>query len=63
MEELPPSRPLTPSEQMDIMYSIENEEKEQSAEPSKRDLEVCSLTILVNLWPCGFGKFWEQLTL
>lgn len=38
--ELPPSRPLTPTEQMDIMRAIEEEEAQQSGEPNERDLEV-----------------------
>lgn len=38
---LPPSRPLTPTEQMDIMHSIEMEELAATVgEPSKTDTEV-----------------------
>ncbi|XP_046326217.1 dynein axonemal heavy chain 3-like [Haliotis rufescens] len=37
--ELPPSRPLTPTEQMDIMRAIEEEEAQLSGEPNERDLE------------------------
>ncbi|KAK3579501.1 hypothetical protein CHS0354_028323 [Potamilus streckersoni] len=37
--DLPPSRPLTPNEQMDIMLAIEREDQEESGQPSDRDLE------------------------
>ncbi|XP_012937339.1 dynein heavy chain 3, axonemal [Aplysia californica] len=37
--ELPPSRPLTPTEQMDIMAAIENEQIKNVGEPAERDLE------------------------
>ncbi|XP_041362756.1 dynein heavy chain 3, axonemal-like isoform X2 [Gigantopelta aegis] len=39
VEELPPSRPLTPTEQMDIMLAIEEEVKSETGEPSEKDLE------------------------
>jgi len=39
-DEMPPSRPLTPHEQMDIMRSIEEEDDLQTGLPSERDLEV-----------------------
>ena len=41
--ELPPSRPLTPSEQMDIMLAIEEEEMQSTGTPSERDEEVSCL--------------------
>lgn len=37
---MPPSRPLTPHEQIDIMMAIENEDDLQTGLPSDRDLEV-----------------------
>ena len=40
IQELPPSRPLTPIEQMDIMLAIEEEEKQSTGIPSERDEEV-----------------------
>ena len=43
MNELPPSRPLTPSEQLDIMRYIEEEELQVAGEPSDRDKEVGTL--------------------
>ncbi|WAQ96862.1 DYH3-like protein [Mya arenaria] len=39
VEEMPPSRPLTPNEQMDIMRSIETEDDIQTGLPTDRDLE------------------------
>ncbi|KAL8573170.1 Dynein heavy chain 3, axonemal [Nucella lapillus] len=39
ISELPPSRPLTPSEQMDIMLAIEEEELQSTGTPSGRDAE------------------------
>jgi hypothetical protein len=38
--EPPPSRPLTPSEQTDIMLALEDEEESQQGLPSDRDLQV-----------------------
>ena len=38
--DLPPSRPLTPTEQMDIMAAIENEQTKEYQDPTKRDMEV-----------------------
>ena len=40
IDDRPPSRPLTPNEQMDIMLAIETEDIEQTGIPSDRDLEV-----------------------
>ena len=40
VDDTPPSRPLTPHEQMDIMREIEKEDDEQTGLPSDRDLEV-----------------------
>lgn len=40
VEEMPPSRPLTPHEQIDIMMAIEHEDDIQTGLPSERDLEV-----------------------
>jgi len=40
IQDLPPSRPLTPNEQMDIMLSIEDDEKQRVGEPTVRDEEV-----------------------
>ncbi|RUS89800.1 hypothetical protein EGW08_002412, partial [Elysia chlorotica] len=37
--DLPPSRPLTPTEQMDIMAAIENEQTNEFQDPTKRDME------------------------
>ncbi|XP_052264555.1 dynein axonemal heavy chain 3-like isoform X1 [Dreissena polymorpha] len=39
VDEMPPSRPLTPHEQMDIMRSIEIEDDIQTGLPTERDLE------------------------
>ncbi|KAK6187847.1 hypothetical protein SNE40_005782 [Patella caerulea] len=39
IDSLPPSRPLTPTEQMDIMLAIESEELQQTGTASDRDLE------------------------
>ena len=39
-EELPPSRPLTPTEQLTIMKCIETENLSHVGEPSESDLEV-----------------------
>jgi hypothetical protein len=36
----PPSRPLTPTEQLTIMKEIENEEARASDTPTDRDLDV-----------------------
>lgn len=41
MDETPPSRPLTPNEQIDIMTAIEREDDLETGLPSDRDLEVC----------------------
>lgn len=38
--DLPPSRPFTPSEQMDIMRAFEDHELSETGEPSNRDEEV-----------------------
>ena len=40
VQEGPPSRPLTPNEQIDIMLAIETEDMDQTGTPSDRDLEV-----------------------
>ena len=40
IQELPPSRPMTPNEQMDIMLAIEDEVKQDTGEPSERDEKV-----------------------
>ena len=36
----PPSRPLTPSEQLNVMHELEEEEVGAMSEPNDRDLEV-----------------------
>ena len=38
--DLPPSRPFTPNEQMDIMRAFEDHELSETGEPSARDEEV-----------------------
>ena len=41
MEEVqPPSRPLTPTEQLTIMKTIETEESQLVGKPTERDLDV-----------------------
>lgn len=40
MDETPPSRPLTPNEQIDIMMAIEKEDDLETGLPTDRDLEV-----------------------
>ncbi|XP_033740540.1 dynein heavy chain 3, axonemal-like isoform X1 [Pecten maximus] len=37
IQDLPPSRPMTPTEQMDIMLAIEEENRQQTGEPTERD--------------------------
>ena len=48
VDDRPPSRPLTPNEQMDIMLAIETEDIEQTGIPTDRDLEV--LCHSLQLW-------------
>lgn len=38
--EIPPSRPFTPNEQLDIMRAFEDHEITETGEPSSRDEEV-----------------------
>lgn len=38
--EMPPSRPMTPSEQVDIMLAIEEEELQATGAPTQQDEEV-----------------------
>lgn len=40
IQELPPSRPMTPNEQMDIMRAIEDEVLQATGTPSERDEQV-----------------------
>lgn len=40
IQELPPSRPMTPNEQMDIMRAIEDEVLQATGIPSERDEQV-----------------------
>ena len=40
IQELPPSRPMTPNEQMDIMRAIEDEVLQATGLPSERDEQV-----------------------
>ena len=42
VDETPPSRPLTPNEQIDIMMAIEREDDVVTGLPSDRDLQVWS---------------------
>ena len=57
ISELPPSRPLTPSEQMDIMLAIEQEELEATGIPSERDEEVRGLDTAMHQFQCHHRKF------
>lgn len=45
---VPPSRPMTPSEQINIMLDIEAEEIQRHGLPSERDVEV-SICLMRNL--------------
>lgn len=40
IQDLPPSRPMTPNEQMDIMRAIEDEVLQATGTPSERDEQV-----------------------
>ena len=42
VDSTPPSRPLTPSQQVSIMHSIEAEEQHFQGEPTAKDTEVCN---------------------
>ena len=61
--ELPPSRPLTPSEQMDIMRAIEQEEVDATGIPSDRDEEVGGRLLLDCLFQHHCMKFFFSATL
>jgi hypothetical protein len=49
IQELPPSRPMTPNEQMDIMIAIEEEVLQATGTPSDRDGQVGNSTYIFQL--------------